>query len=154
MMDEALGRIEDLINSCVAFVPALLVGLVVFSLGLLIARGVRAAVTRAAMMRDASAASAAVLGRIASGTARLIAFLIDALDGAVESVKRALTEAGIDLPFPTTQVLFHDQTEETDGNRALQREGWPAGNAKPPRQQWRIIEENRKLAARGTGEPE
>ena len=22
---------------------------------------------------------------------------------------------GIDLPFPTQQILFHDQTEETDG---------------------------------------
>ncbi len=24
-------------------------------------------------------------------------------------------------------VLFHDQTEETDGDRRRQREGWPAG---------------------------
>lgn len=320
MLDEAVGRIEDLINSGIAFVPGLLVGLAVFSIGLLIARGVRAAVTRAAMLRDASAASAAVLGRIADGTARLVAFLIaawiafpsvsaadlfnllgiggvaigfafrdvlqnllagililltrpfrigdqirqgnhegtvediwvratvlrtydnrrilipnatlftdkievitayenrrlqfaftigssddigqartitidalkstpgvlptpppealvtgmgssgidmvarfwinpprrreavDALDGAVESVKRALTEAGVDLPFPTTQVLFHDQTEETDGNRTLQREGWPAGNAEAPRPRWQVVRENRKLAAPDTEE--
>ena len=64
MLDEAVGQIEDLINSGIAFVPGLLVGLAVFSIGLLIARGVRAAVTRAAMLRDTSAASAAVLGRI------------------------------------------------------------------------------------------
>jgi small conductance mechanosensitive channel len=320
MLDEAVGRIEDLINSGIAFVPGLLVGLAVFSIGLLIARGVRAAVTRAAMLRDTSAASAAVLGRIASGTARLVAFLIaawialpsvsaadlfnllgiggvaigfafrdvlqnllagililltrpfrigdqirqgdhegtvediwvratvlrtydnrrilipnatlftdkievitayenrrlqfaftigssddigqartitvdalkstsgvlptpspealvtglgssgvdmvarfwinpprrreavDALDGAIESVKRALTEAGVDLPFPTTQVLFHDQTEETDGNRALQREGWPADNAEAPRPRWQVVRDNRERASRGTEE--
>ena len=28
-----------------------------------------------------------------------------------------LVAAGIDLPFPTQQILFHDQTEETDGDR-------------------------------------
>jgi hypothetical protein len=78
MLDETLRRIEDLVNSGVSLVPGLLVGLVVFSIGLLIARGVRAAVTRAAMLRDTSAVSAAVLGRIASGTARLLAFLIAA----------------------------------------------------------------------------
>lgn len=38
----------------------------------------------------------------------------------------------IDLPFPTQVVLFHDQTEETDGDRSRQREGWPAGE-NPPR---------------------
>lgn len=41
------------------------------------------------------------------------------------SVKAKLTAAGIDLPFPTQRVLFHDQTEETDGDRTRQREGWP-----------------------------
>jgi small conductance mechanosensitive channel len=44
----------------------------------------------------------------------------------VEAVKLALDEAGIDMPYPTRQVLFHDQTDETDGDRARQREGWPA----------------------------
>lgn len=41
-------------------------------------------------------------------------------------------ERGIDLPFPTQVVLFHDQSEESDGDRSRQREGWPAGE-KPPR---------------------
>lgn len=55
-------------------------------------------------------------------------------DWLLENVCNRLVAAGIDLPFPTQQVLFHDQTEETDGNRAKQREGWPVqpeGN--PPR---------------------
>jgi small conductance mechanosensitive channel len=42
-------------------------------------------------------------------------------------------ENGIDLPYPTRQILFHDQTEETDGDRSLQREGWPAGNSAVPK---------------------
>jgi small-conductance mechanosensitive channel len=49
----------------------------------------------------------------------------------VQRVRGALTEAGIDLPFPTNVVLFHDQTEETDGDRRRQREGWPAGKKSP-----------------------
>lgn len=48
-------------------------------------------------------------------------------DRVLTSVKQALTDAGIDLPFPTQQILFHDQTESTDGDRRRQREGWPAG---------------------------
>lgn len=48
------------------------------------------------------------------------------------AVHRAAAEHGIDLPFPTSVVLFHDQTEETDGDRTKQREGWPAGD-NPPR---------------------
>ena len=49
----------------------------------------------------------------------------------IAAVKRALAGAGIDLPFPTRVVLWHDQTEETDGDRARQREGWPAGDSPP-----------------------
>lgn len=40
-------------------------------------------------------------------------------------------EAAIDLPYPTTVMLFHDQSEATDGDRSSQREGWPGG-ANPP----------------------
>jgi small conductance mechanosensitive channel len=50
----------------------------------------------------------------------------------IKAIKEKLLENGIDLPFPTQQVLFHDQTEETDGDRALQREGWPAGRQPVP----------------------
>lgn len=38
---------------------------------------------------------------------------------------------GIDLPFPTTVMLFHDQSEDIDGDRSSQREGWPAGDHPP-----------------------
>ena len=47
----------------------------------------------------------------------------------IVALKKALSEAGIDLPFPTRVILFHDQTEAADGNRAEQREGWPADRA-------------------------
>lgn len=46
-------------------------------------------------------------------------------DAVLQAVRAALREAGIDIPFPTRQVLFHDQTEEGDGDRRRQREGWP-----------------------------
>ena len=48
------------------------------------------------------------------------------------AIFEAAKQRGIDLPFPTQVVLFHDQTEETDGDRTRQREGWPAGDD-PPR---------------------
>lgn len=54
-------------------------------------------------------------------------------DEVLAAVKKALIDNGIDLPFPTHQVLLHDQTEETDGDRRRQREGWPAGNGEVPR---------------------
>ena len=46
-------------------------------------------------------------------------------DRVLKQVSEALLSSGIDLPFPTQQILFHDQTEETDGDRKRQREGWP-----------------------------
>lgn len=57
-------------------------------------------------------------------------------DLVLTAIAGALLAHGIDLPFPTQQVLFHDQTEETDGDRARQREGWPvrgSGSPKPRR---------------------
>ena len=47
------------------------------------------------------------------------------------AVKKALDEAAIDMPYPTQVLLFHNQTEETDGDRTRQREGWPAGDEPP-----------------------
>lgn len=44
----------------------------------------------------------------------------------IREVYNALDGKGFDLPYPTRVVLFHDQTEETDGDRTKQREGWPA----------------------------
>jgi small conductance mechanosensitive channel len=54
-------------------------------------------------------------------------------DRVLTAIKNKLTANGIDLPFPTQQILFHDQTEETDGDRTRQREGWPAGNSEVPK---------------------
>ncbi|MEO8876121.1 MAG: mechanosensitive ion channel family protein [Polyangiaceae bacterium] len=51
--------------------------------------------------------------------------------GVLKAVKKTLTDHGIDMPYPTQQILFHDQTEESDGDRATQREGWPTGKANP-----------------------
>lgn len=55
-------------------------------------------------------------------------------DKVISAIKQKLyVENGIDLPYPTRQILFHDQTEETDGDRARQREGWPSGNKAVPK---------------------
>ncbi len=54
------------------------------------------------------------------------------MDQVLAAIKHTLTVNGIDLPFPTQQILFHDQTEETDGDRSRQREGWPAGKEEAP----------------------
>jgi small-conductance mechanosensitive channel len=309
MFNEALGRLHSLGAGAAAILPGLVVGLLVFGLGLFLVRGIRLGVTRAAAMRHASEGSAAVLGRIAGGVATLVLFLISAsiafpsvsaadlfnllgiggvavgfafrdvlqnllagvlilltrpfhigdqikhgaqegtvediwiratvlrtydnrrilipnaslftdkievitayekrrlsfavtigngdsiaeareviiqalrgsegvmadpppealvtglgssgvdmtarfwinpprrreavqsLDHAIEAVRNALTEAGIDLPYPTSQVLWHDQTEEADGDRARQREGWPAGKGGATRPRWRAVQE-------------
>ncbi len=56
-------------------------------------------------------------------------------DQVLMRVSQALLSQGIDLPFPTQQILFHDQTETTDGDRTQQREGWPvpaSGTAPEP----------------------
>ena len=309
MFDQAMARLQELGNSALTILPGLVLGIVVFALGLILVRGIRAGVTRAAALREASSGSAAVLGRIAGGVATIVVFLIaasiafpsvsaadlfgllgiggvaigfafrdvlqnllagililltrpfriedqirqgehegtvediwvratvlrtydnrrilipnaslftdkievitaydkrrlqfaltigngddiaqarsvvvralqgtagvlpsprpealvtglgsagvdmvarfwidpprrrdavDALDTAIEAVKIAITDAGLDLPFPTTQILFHDQTEETDGDRSRQREGWPAAGRKVPRPRWSVIAE-------------
>lgn len=63
-------------------------------------------------------------------------------------IKTRLTENGVDLPFPTQQVLFHDQTEDTDGDRKRQREGWPAIPDTPPPTARGIASSLEKLADR------
>ncbi|MGV3569906.1 MAG: mechanosensitive ion channel family protein [Ramlibacter sp.] len=71
---------------------------------------------------------------------------LHALDTVLHAVRDALREAGIDTPFPTRQILFHDQTEEYDGDRSRQREGWPAAGPPPP--QARIFDALRDSARR------
>ena len=55
----------------------------------------------------------------------------------IQAISTALDEAAIDMPYPTNVVLLHDQTEETDGTRGAQREGWPAGD-KPPQSRQKV----------------
>ncbi|MEW6613029.1 mechanosensitive ion channel family protein [Thermithiobacillus tepidarius DSM 3134] len=57
---------------------------------------------------------------------------LDAQDQVLAAIRRALGEHGIDLPFETRVLLFHDQTESSDGDRRRQREGWPAGPGEAP----------------------
>jgi small-conductance mechanosensitive channel len=59
--------------------------------------------------------------------------VLDAQDRVLEAIKNKLSSNGFDLPFPTQQILFHDQTEVTDGDRSRQREGWPVGKGDVPR---------------------
>lgn len=59
---------------------------------------------------------------------------LNSRDKVISAIKQKLyVEHGIDLPYPTRQILFHDQTEETDGDRNRQREGWPAGSREVPK---------------------
>jgi len=70
----------------------------------------------------------------------------------VLGVKRALDDAKIDMPYDTRVHLFHDQTEENDGDRSAQREGWPApkeGDAPKPR--YRAIEAQKREIVMGKG---
>ncbi|MBW4572149.1 MAG: mechanosensitive ion channel family protein [Tolypothrix carrinoi HA7290-LM1] len=39
-------------------------------------------------------------------------------DKVISAIKKKLVENGIDLPYPTRQILFHDQTQQTDGDRS------------------------------------
>lgn len=52
-------------------------------------------------------------------------------DRVISAIKKRLDEEHVDMPYPTNVVLFHDQTEETDGDRTRQREGWPVGEEAP-----------------------
>jgi len=59
--------------------------------------------------------------------------VIDSQDEVLTQLCNKLVAGGIDLPFPTQQILFHDQTESTDGDRAKQREGWPSVKGNNPK---------------------
>ncbi|MBR0648719.1 mechanosensitive ion channel [Roseomonas terrae] len=109
MFDQAIERLRSLGDTAMTILPSMLLGLLIFSLGLLVVRGVRTGVTRAASLRDASAGSAAVFGRIAGGVATLIAFLI-AASVAFPSVSAAdrfnlLGIGGVAIGFAFRDVL-------------------------------------------------
>ncbi|MCR9161501.1 MAG: mechanosensitive ion channel family protein [Nannocystaceae bacterium] len=61
---------------------------------------------------------------------------------AIEAIKNALDDAGIDMPYETRVELLHDQTEDADGDRDAQREGWPAPkDGKKPKPRWKARKE-------------
>ena len=63
----------------------------------------------------------------------------------LQAVYKALDSAGIDMPYPTQVHLFHDQTDEHDGDRAKQREGWPTTGEDPrPRRMADAIADRKK----------
>lgn len=70
----------------------------------------------------------------------------------LQAIKEVLLERGIDLPYPTHLLLFHDQTEETDGDRGRQREGWPAGAGRELPRPRRIGDAARALGGRDAAE--
>ena len=79
----------------------------------------------------------------------------------IKAIKEGLDAASIDMPYDTQVHLFHDQTEETDGDRSAQREGWPAPKEGTlPRPRYRVEIEDRaaeleeRNAQRGADEAE
>ena len=71
---------------------------------------------------------------------------LDAQDKILTAINNRMIAAGIDLPFPTQQILFHDQTESTDGDRTQQREGWPVAQGDNPKPR-KISDSLRQLAS-------
>ncbi len=82
--------------------------------------------------------------------------IMGAHDRVLEAIKNSLVAQGIDLPFPTQQILWHDQTEATDGNRQLQREGWPAGSGKVPKSRAEVQQalQEKQASAEAATQPE
>lgn len=50
--------------------------------------------------------------------------MVNVKSEVMRAIKLRFDEKGIDLPYETQMHLWHDQTEETDGDRRKQREGW------------------------------
>jgi small-conductance mechanosensitive channel len=109
IFSEAINRLDSMARAAAALIPGLLVALLVFGIGVLVAKGARAAVRRAAELRQASPGSAAVLGRIAGGVTILLAFLV-AASVAFPSVSAAdlfnlLGMGGVAIGFAFRDVL-------------------------------------------------
>ncbi len=68
----------------------------------------------------------------------------------IHQVKIALDEARIDMPYDTKVHLIHDQTEETDGDRSKQREGWPSEKeGDDPKPRWKKLKKTEKASENG-----
>lgn len=67
----------------------------------------------------------------------------------LRAVKYALDEAGIDMPYDTKVQLFHDQTEDVDGDRDAQREGWPAPKqGDKPKPRYKVLQNSKTTTKR------
>ena len=75
--------------------------------------------------------------------------VVHAQSAALAEIKKALDAAKIDMPYATNVLLFHDQTDEFDGVRGRQREGWPAPKTGSVPQPARMLGEG---ARQGVGE--
>ena len=64
----------------------------------------------------------------------------------IRAVKQALDAAHIDMPYATSVMLWHDQTEAVEGDRSRQREGWPADPESPSEPRWQAIQRARGSA--------
>lgn len=56
----------------------------------------------------------------------------------IRAIKLALDDEHIDMPYETRVLLMHDQTDEADGDRAKQREGWPEEQDRTLRPLWKV----------------
>lgn len=93
---------------------------------------VEAEPTPEVLVRELAASS--VVLRVRWWTQSLRTDVVHVQAAVLEAVKHALDDAGIDMPFDTQVLLLHDQTEELEGHRGRQREGWPRrGEADQPR---------------------
>lgn len=54
-----------------------------------------------------------------------------------EKLHDALDKAQIGLPYEIQVQLFHYQTESTDGDRGLQRKGWPVPEQGGTQPRWK-----------------
>lgn len=59
----------------------------------------------------------------------------------MKGIKDVLDGARIDMPYETVVNLFHDQTEEYDGQPSKQREGWPEREEGQTRSRWQLEKE-------------
>ena len=50
------------------------------------------------------------------------------------------------MPYDTKVHLIHDQTEETDGDRSKQREGWPSNKeGEDPKPKWKKLNKENEI---------
>ena len=69
---------------------------------------------------------------------------------AILKIKRALDDAGIDMPYETQVHLFHDQTEDRDGQPGAQREGWPSPKDQDVKPRYKVVGEGSTKAKKAS----